>query len=40
MLWRMRDLAIEGKITIFKTLANSKIVFLVSIASVQVFTIE
>ena len=27
-LWRMRHLSLEGKITIFKSLALSKIVFL------------
>ena len=27
-IWRMRDLSIEGKITVFKTLAISKIVHL------------
>ena len=36
----MRDLSIEGKITIFKTLAFSKIVLLNLITSVAAFIIE
>ena len=39
-LWRIRNLAIEGKIIIFKTLAISKLVPLVSVASIPLFTIE
>ena len=39
-VWRMRDLTIQGKIVIFKSLAISKIVHLALIKSVPIFTIE
>ena len=39
-LWRMRDLTIEGKIIIFKSLAISKIVHLALIKTVPIFTVE
>ena len=39
-LWKMRDLSIEGKIRIFKSLAISKILHLGLITSVPPFTIE
>ena len=32
-LWRMRNITLEGKIIIFKTLALSKIVYLILITS-------
>ena len=38
--WRMRQLSIEGKITIFKTLAISKIVHLALVTNVPVTTIN
>ena len=39
-VWRMRDLTIEGKIIIFKSLAISKIVHLALIKTVPIFTVE
>ena len=40
MLWRIRNLTVEGKITIFKTLAMSKIIqlFLVTIAPTKIIS--
>ena len=39
-VWRMRDLTIEGKIVIFKSIAISKVVPLVLIESVPIFTVN
>ena len=38
--WRMRDLSLEGKVTIFKSLAISKIVHLVLVTNIPLSTIE
>ena len=39
-LWRMRNLSLEGKITIFKSLAISKIVYLALLTSIPNYVIE
>lgn len=39
-VWRMRDLTIEGKIVIFKSIAMSKVVPLVLIESVPIVTVN
>ena len=39
-IWRMRDLTIEGKILIFKSLAVSKVVHLALIKTLAIFTVE
>ena len=39
-VWRMRNLTIEGKITVFKSLAISKIVHLALVTSVPAKTID
>ena len=39
-LWRMRNLTLEGKITIFKSLAISKIVYLALLTSIPNYVIE
>ena len=39
-VWSMRDLTIEGKIVIFKSIAISKVVPLVLIESVPIFTLN
>ena len=39
-IWKMRNLSLLGKITIFKTLALSKIIHLVLVANVSTATIE
>ncbi len=39
-VWRQRDLTLEGKITIFKTLAISKIVYNAYLSTVPNFVIE
>ena len=39
-IWRMRDLTIEGKILIFKSLAVSKVVRLALIKTLAIFTVE
>ena len=39
-IWRMRDLTLEGKVTIFKSLAISKIVHLALVANIPVSTID
>lgn len=38
--WRTRDLSLEGKVTIFKSLAISKIVHLVLVTNIPLSTIE
>ena len=39
-LWRMRNLTLEGKVTVFKALAISKIVHLVLITNIPTSTIK
>ena len=39
-IWRMRDLTLEGKVTIFKSLAISKIVHLALVTNIPVSTID
>ena len=39
-IWRMRDLTLEGKVTIFKSLAISKIVHLALVINIPVSTID
>ena len=39
-IWRMRDLTLEGKVSIFKSLAISKIVHLALVTNISVSTID
>ena len=39
-LWRLRDLTLEGKVTVFKALAISKIVHLALITNIPTSTIK